>query len=191
MPQRKQKNSMIKSIMGHTPSFGKGCYIAETGVVIGDVVMGDNCSVWFSTVVRGDIEKIRIGNRVNIQDGAVIHVSPTYGNVAIGDDVTIGHNATVHGAKIADNVLIGMGATLLDNCHVGKGSIVAAGALVLKNTDIGEYEVWGGVPAKLIKKITPEQSQRMIGENAKGYVRWSGFFMEENPQTQATSSEEE
>lgn len=177
--------------MGHSPSFGQGCYIAETGVVIGDVVMGDHCSVWFSTVVRGDIEKIRIGNRVNIQDGAVIHVSPTYGNVAIGDDVTIGHNATIHGAKIADNVLIGMGATLLDNCHVGKGSIVAAGALVLKNTDIGEYEVWGGVPAKLIKKITPEQSQRMIGENAKGYVRWSGFFMEENPKTQAPSSKEE
>lgn len=174
---------MIKSILGHTPQFGKECYISETGAVIGDVIMGDNCSVWFSAVVRGDIEKIRIGHRVNIQDGVVVHVSPGYGDVVIGDDVTIGHNATVHGAKISNKVLIGMGSTLLDDCKIGTGSIIAAGALVLKNTIVGDYEIWGGVPAKFIKKMTPEQSERMIGENAKGYVKWGHFFMEENPET--------
>ncbi|MBR1630994.1 MAG: gamma carbonic anhydrase family protein [Paludibacteraceae bacterium] len=175
---------MIKTILGHTPRFGKNCYLAETGIVIGDVIMGDNCSVWFSAVVRGDIEKIRMGHRVNVQDGAVIHVSPGFGEVFIGNDVTIGHNATVHGAKIGDNVLIGMGATLLDNCTIGTGSIIAAGALVLKNTVIGDHEVWGGVPAKFIKKITPEESLRVIKKNAEGYVEYARHYMDENPDTQ-------
>lgn len=174
---------MIKTISGNTPKLGKDCYISETAAVIGDVVMGDECSVWFGAVVRGDMEQIRIGNRVNIQECAVLHVSPGYGDIVIGDDVTIGHNATVHGAKIGPNVLIGMGATLLDDCHIGRGSLIAAGALVLKNTEIGEYEVWGGVPAKLIKKISPEQSERMIGQDAEEYVIWSKKYMDENPET--------
>lgn len=174
---------MIKTIHGNTPVLGSNCYIAETAAVIGDVVMGDDCSVWFSAVVRGDMEKIRIGNRVNIQDCAVLHVSPGYGDVLIGDDVTIGHNATVHGAKIGNGALIGMGATLLDNCKIGKGAIIAAGALVLKNSEIGDYEVWGGVPAKLIKKISQHASEQMTLVNAEEYVTWSQFFMEENPAT--------
>ena len=174
---------MIKSILGHTPRLGKNCYIAETGSVIGDVIMGDNCSVWFGAVIRGDMEKIRLGHRVNVQDGAVIHVSPGYGDVVIGDGVTIGHNATIHGAKISSNVLIGMGATLLDDCKIGTGSIVAAGALVLKNTVIGEYEMWGGVPAKRIKTVTLEESQQLINRNAEEYVRCARHYMEENPDT--------
>lgn len=174
---------MIKTIQGNTPKLGKDCYVAETAAIIGDVVMGDNCNVWFSAVVRGDMEKVRLGNRVNIQDCAVIHVAPGYGDVIMGDDVTIGHGAIVHGAKISDCVLIGMGATLLDNCHIGKGSIVAAHALVLKDTIIGEYEIWGGVPAKFIKKITPEKADEMIRWNAEEYVTWSKYFMEENPET--------
>lgn len=168
------------------PQLGKGCYVAETAAVVGDVVMGDECSVWYGAVVRGDMERIRIGDRVNIQDCAVIHVTPGYGDVCIGNDVTIGHNATVHGAKIEDEVLIGMGATLLDNCHVGRGAIVAAGALVLKNTRIGAGEVWGGVPAKCIKRLSEGVGESLNRENALHYVAWMPHYIEENPQTGKT-----
>jgi len=174
---------MIKTIKGNTPDLGANCYVAETAAVIGDVVMGDECNVWFSAVVRGDMERIRIGNRVNIQDCAVLHVTPGYGDILIGDDVTIGHNATIHGAKIEKGALIGMGATILDTAHIGKFAIVAAGALVLKNTQIGDYEIWGGVPARFIKKMEPEKAQQMNMENAEEYVTWSQYFMEENPST--------
>ena len=174
---------MIKTINGKTPHFGKECYVSETAAVIGDVTMGDSCSVWYSAVVRGDIEYIKTGNRVNIQDCAVLHTTPGIGAVEIGDDVTIGHNATVHGAKIGNNVLIGMGSTLLDNCHIGNGAIIAAGALVLKNTVVGENEVWGGVPAKFIKKISDETVNKMNTEGAMHYAEWSKWYTEENPQT--------
>ena len=174
---------MIKTINGATPRFGKECYVAETAAVIGDVTMGDNCSVWYSAVIRGDIEYIKTGDRVNIQDCAVLHTTPGIGAVEIGNDVTIGHNATVHGAKIGNNVLIGMGSTLLDDCHIGDGAIIAAGALVLKNTVVGENEVWGGVPAKFIKKISNETVNNMNTEGARHYAVWSKWYTEENPDT--------
>jgi len=179
---------MIKTIKGKTPVFGKNCYVAETAAVVGDVVMGDDCSVWFSAVVRGDVEKIRIGSRVNVQDCVVLHTSyGEEGTVVIGDDVTIGHNATVHGAKIADKALIGMGSTLLDNCHIGYGAIIAGGALVLMNTVVGDRVLWGGVPAKVIKKVSDKAMEASL-ENAVEYVDWSKVYAAENSET-AVSSE--
>lgn len=174
---------MIKSIKGMEPQLGKNCYVAETAAVVGDVVMGDECSVWYSAVIRGDMERIRIGSRVNIQDCAVLHTTPGIGDIEIGNEVTIGHNATVHGAKIEDKALIGMGATLLDNCHIGKGAIIAAGALVLKNTQVGPKEIWGGVPAKLIKRISDEEVEQTIMPGVIEYVDWSRWYMQENPET--------
>lgn len=175
--------SMIKTIKGMEPRFGKNCYVAETAAVVGDVVMGDECSIWYSAVVRGDMERIRMGSRVNVQDCAVLHTTPGFGDIVIGNEVTIGHNATVHGAKIEDKVLVGMGATLLDDCHIGEGAIIAAGALVLKNTQVGPRELWGGVPARFIKHISDEQVERMIMPGVEEYVEWSRLYMEENPDT--------
>lgn len=174
---------MIKTIKDKTPVLGQNCYVAETAAVVGDVVMGNDCSVWYSAVIRGDMEQIRIGDRVNVQDCSVIHVTPGFGDVIIGNDVTIGHNATIHGAKIEDNVLIGMGATLLDNCHVGRGAIIAAGALILKNTQIGPGEVWGGVPAKCIKQLSEGLGDKLNKENALHYVEWTPYYIEENQET--------
>lgn len=174
---------MIKSIKGMEPQLGKNCYVAETAAVVGDVVMGDECSVWYSAVIRGDMERIRIGSRVNVQDCAVLHTTPGIEDIEIGNEVTIGHNATVHGAKIEDKALIGMGATLLDNCHIGRGAIIAAGALVLKNTQVGPKEIWGGVPAKLIKRISDEEVEQTIMPGVIEYVDWSRWYMQENPET--------
>lgn len=162
---------------------GKDCYVAETAAVIGDVVMGDECSVWFSAVIRGDMERIRMGSRVNVQDCAVLHTTPGDGDIVIGNNVTIGHNATVHGAKIADWVLVGMGSTLLDDCHIGEDSIIAAGALVLKNTVVPPHEIWGGVPAKCIKRIGEAEVGSLIMPGVEEYVEWSRHYMEENPET--------
>ena len=166
-----------------TPQFGKDCYLSENATVVGDVVMGDNCSVWFNSVVRGDVNYIRIGNRVNIQDGSCLHTLYKKAAIEIGDDVTIGHNVTLHGAKVKDGALIGMGATLLDDCVVGQGAIVAAGALVLKNTVIGDGELWGGVPAKFIKKVEPQQAKELNIGIASHYMMYTQWFVEENPAT--------
>ncbi len=171
---------MIQTIRGMTPQLGEACFVAPTAAIIGDVVMGEHCSVWYSAVIRGDIEQIRLGDRVNVQDGAVLHTTPGIGAIAIGNDVTIGHNATVHGAKIADRVLVGMGATLLDNCSIGEGAIVAAGALVLANTRIGPRELWGGVPAKFIKLLSEELVARMNDAGAQHYVEWGGYYRAEH-----------
>lgn len=145
--------ALIKPVRGFTPQIGKNCYLADNATIIGDVKMGDDCSIWFNTVLRGDVNSIRIGNRVNIQDGTVLHTLYEKSVVEIGDDVSIGHNVTLHGACVKDNALIGMGSTLLDNAVVGEGAIVAAGALVLANTVIEPHTLWGGVPAKFIKKL--------------------------------------
>ena len=175
--------AIIKTILGMTPQFGHNCSLSENATVVGDVVMGDNCSVWFNAVVRGDVNYIRIGHRVNIQDGSCLHTLYKKAAIEIGDDVTIGHNVTVHGAKIKSGALIGMGSTLLDDCEIGQGAIIAAGALVLKNTVVGDGELWGGVPAKFIKKVDPEQAKELNIGIAKHYSMYSKWFTDENPET--------
>ena len=170
--------ALIKSVRGFTPQIGKECYLAENATIVGDVVMGDQCSIWFNTVLRGDVNSIRIGNRVNIQDGSVLHTLYEKSTICIGDDVSVGHNVTIHGADVDDFALIGMGATLLDHAHVGKGAIVAAGALVLAGTQIGPGELWAGVPAKFIKKVAPEQSKEINEKIANGYIMYAGWYKE-------------
>ena len=167
----------IRTIKGKTPQFGKDCFIAETAAVLGDVKMGDNCSVWYSAVLRGDDNSIEIGDRVNVQDCAVIHVSEGEGGkVHIGSDVVIGHNATVHAATIHDHTLIGMGATILDGAEIGEGSLVAAHALILGKTKVGPYELWAGVPAKFVKKLSPEAVARTIDAGVQAYVEWAEVY---------------
>lgn len=170
--------ALIKSVRGFTPAFGNNCFLADNATIIGDVVMGDDCSIWFNTVLRGDVNSIRIGNRVNIQDGTVLHTLYEKSTVEIGNDVSIGHNVTLHGACVRDNALIGMGSTLLDYAEVGEGAIVAAGALVLANTKIEPYTLWAGVPARFIKKVSPEQSKDLNQKIANGYLMYASWFKE-------------
>ncbi|MGL4520136.1 MAG: gamma carbonic anhydrase family protein [Phocaeicola sp.] len=171
--------ALIKSVRGFTPVFGKNCYLAENATIVGDVTMGDDCSIWFNAVLRGDVNTIRMGNRVNVQDGSVLHTLYEKSVVEIGDDVTIGHNVTVHGATIESGALIGMGSTLLDHAVVGQGAIVAAGALVLANTIIEPNTLWAGVPAKFIKNIPAEQSRELNQKIANGYLMYASWFKEE------------
>lgn len=168
--------ALIKSVRGFTPKMGSNCFLADNATIIGDVMMGDDCSIWFNTVLRGDVNSIRIGNRVNIQDGSVLHTLYEKSTVEIGDDVSIGHNVTLHGACIHNKALIGMGATLLDHAIVGEGAIVAAGALVLSNTIIEPYTLWGGVPAKFIKKVNPAQSKELNQKIANGYLMYASWY---------------
>ncbi len=168
--------ALIKSVRGFTPKMGSNCFLADNATIIGDVVMGDDCSIWFNTVLRGDVNSIRIGNRVNIQDGSVLHTLYEKSTVEIGDDVSIGHNVTLHGACIHNKALIGMGATLLDHAIVGEGAIVAAGALVLSNTIIEPYTLWGGVPAKFIKEVNPAQSKELNQKIANGYLMYASWY---------------
>ncbi|MFM9008434.1 MAG: gamma carbonic anhydrase family protein [Bacteroidota bacterium] len=170
--------ALIKPVNGITPQFGSDCYLAENATVVGDVVMGDQCSVWFNTVVRGDVNSIRIGNRVNIQDGAVIHCNYQKAATSIGNNVSVGHNAIVHGCTVHDNVLIGMGAIVMDHAVVHSNSIVAAGSVVLENTIIESNSIYAGVPAKKVKSIDPEQTQRLIEGIAGNYIMYSDWFRE-------------
>jgi len=167
--------ALIKTIKGMAPEWGKGCYFSENATIVGDVKMGDNCSVWFGAVVRGDVNWIKMGNRVNVQDNACLHTTYKTGPLVIEDDVTIGHLAMVHACTIRKGALIGMSSTLLDGCDVGEGAIVAAGALVLGGTKIGDHEIWGGVPAKFIKKTRPDQAESF----ADHYVMYSKWFLDE------------
>ncbi|MCD8282473.1 MAG: gamma carbonic anhydrase family protein [Prevotella sp.] len=170
---------MIKTLQGIEPQIGRGTFVAPTAAVVGDVVIGEGSSVWYSAVIRGDVNKIRIGSRVSVQDGCCLHTSGGEAYIEIGDNVTIGHNATLHGCKIGSGVLIGMGATVLDNAVVGSGSVVAAGALVLSRTHIPPGELWGGVPAKFIKKLTEEAAERIVGEGQKSYDYWTKAYLSE------------
>lgn len=176
---KKISMALIKSVRGFTPQIGKDCFLAENATIVGDVIMGEGCSVWFNAVLRGDVNSIRIGNHVNIQDGSVLHTLYEKSTVEIGDYVSIGHNVTVHGAKINDYALIGMGATLLDYAEVGEGAIVAAGALVLSNTKIPPYTLWAGVPAKLVKNVEPEQTNEINRKIAHNYAMYAGWYKEE------------
>lgn len=167
--------ALIKSVRGFEPRFGEKCFLAENATVIGDVIMGDGCSVWFNTVIRGDVNSIRIGNNVNIQDGSVLHTLYQKSTIEIGDNVSIGHNVTIHGAKVEDNALIGMNAVVLDHAVVGEGAIVAAGSVVLSNTIIEPYSIYAGVPAKFVKMADPEQTRtinKRISDNYQFYASW-------------------
>jgi carbonic anhydrase/acetyltransferase-like protein (isoleucine patch superfamily) len=168
--------ALIKEVRGFTPQFGKDCFLAENATIIGDVVMGDGCSIWYNAVLRGDVNSIRIGNHVNIQDGSILHTLYQKSVVEIGDYVSIGHNVTVHGAKINNYALIGIGAILLDHAEVGEGAIIAAGSLVLSNTKIPPYTLWGGVPAKFIKNVEPEQTNEMNRKIAHNYAMYAGWY---------------
>jgi carbonic anhydrase/acetyltransferase-like protein (isoleucine patch superfamily) len=155
----KKNMALIKSVRGFTPIIGKGCFLADNATIIGDTVIGDDCSVWFSTVLRGDVNSIRIGDRVNIQDGSVLHTLYQKSTIEIGNDVSIGHNVVIHGAKIHDYALIGMGAVVMDDAEVGEGALVAAGSVVLSRTKIGAHELWAGAPAKFVKMVEPERDE--------------------------------
>lgn len=170
--------ALIKPVNGIFPEFGEDCYLAENATVVGDVIMGDQCSVWFNTVIRGDVHYIRLGNKVNVQDNATIHATYQKHPTNIGNNVSIGHNAIVHGCTIGDNVLIGMGAIVMDGCVVESNSLVAAGAVVLEGTRIKSGSVYAGVPAKKIKEITPELLNGQINRIADAYVKYSGWFKE-------------
>lgn len=171
--------AIIQSVRGFTPKIGEGCFLAANAVVVGDVVMGNECSVWFSAVLRGDVNSIRIGNRVNIQDGSVLHTLYQKSTIEIGDDVSIGHNVVIHGAKIRNYALIGMGAVVMDDAEVGEGAIVAAGAVVLSRTKIGPHELWAGTPAKFVKLVEPEKSKEMNEKIARNYLMYSTWYDEQ------------
>ena len=166
----------LQSVRGFTPKIGKDCFLAVNATIVGDVVMGEGCSVWFNAVLRGDVNSIKIGNHVNIQDGSVLHTLYEKSTIEIGNYVSIGHNVTIHGAHVRDYALIGMGSTLLDDAEVGEGAIVAAGALVLKGTKIGPYEIWGGVPAKFIKKADPQQTEEINKKIAHNYAMYASWY---------------
>lgn len=168
--------ALIKSVRGFDPEIGKDCFLAENATIVGDVKMGDECSIWFNTVLRGDVNSIRIGNRVNIQDGSVLHTLYEKSTIEIGDDVSIGHNVTIHGASVKDGALIGMGSVVLDHAVVGEGAIVAAGSVVLSKTVIKAGELWGGVPAKFIKMVNPAQSKEINQKIARNYLMYSKWY---------------
>ncbi|MBD5370953.1 MAG: gamma carbonic anhydrase family protein [Bacteroides sp.] len=168
--------AIIESVRGFTPRIGENCFLATNAVIVGDVTMGRDCSVWFSTVLRGDVNTITIGDRVNIQDGSVLHTLYQKSTIEIGNDVSIGHNVVIHGAKIHDYALIGMGAIVMDDAEVGEGALVAAGSVVLSKTKIGPHELWGGCPAKFIKMVEPEKAKEMNVKIAKNYLMYSKWY---------------
>lgn len=168
--------ALIKPVNGIEPQFGGNCYLAENATVVGDVVMGDDCSVWFNAVVRGDVNSIRIGNKVNIQDGAVIHCTYQKTKTNIGNNVSIGHNAIVHGCTVHDNVLIGMGAIVMDNCVIESNCIIAAGAVLTENTLVEAGSIYAGVPAKKVKNIDQKLLEGEVHRIANNYLMYARWF---------------
>lgn len=168
--------ALIKSVRGFNPQFGKNVYLAESATVIGDVIMGDDCSVWFQAVVRGDVNAIRIGNKVNIQDGAVIHCTYERAPTTIGNQVSIGHRAIVHGCTLKDNVLVGMGAIVMDHAVVEENVLIAAGAVVLENSKLESGYIYAGVPAKKVKLLSTEKFKDNIERIANNYLKYSSWF---------------
>ena len=167
---------LIKTVRGFTPQWGSDCFVAENATLIGDLMLGDQCSVWYQAVIRGDVNAIRIGNRVNIQDGAVIHATYEKADTTIGNDVSIGHNAIVHGCTLNDSVLVGMGSIIMDNCIVESNSIIAAGSVVTQNTHVPEGTIFAGIPARKIKDIDPKLQKGEIERIAKNYLMYSSWF---------------
>jgi carbonic anhydrase/acetyltransferase-like protein (isoleucine patch superfamily) len=170
--------ALIKSVRGFTPQIGENVFLADNATIIGDVVIGNDCSIWFNTVLRGDVNSIRIGDRVNIQDGSIVHTLYEQSVAEIGDDVSIGHNVTVHGAKIENGALIGMNAVILDHAIVGEGALIAAGSVVLRGTKVESGSIYGGTPAKFIKKIDPEQSKEINQKIARNYLMYASWYKE-------------
>src|SRR4051812_6322356 len=164
---------VILHVEGVYPRFGSNCFIAPNATIVGDVIMGDDCSIWFNAVVRGDVNSIRMGSKVNIQDGACIHCTYQKTTVVIGNNVSIGHHAIVHGCRVADNVLIGMGAIVMDNAIIGENSIIAAGAVVLEGTEVPPGSIYAGVPAKKVKEISPELLKGEVERIANNYLMYS------------------
>jgi gamma-carbonic anhydrase len=168
--------ALIKTVLEKTPTWGENCFLAENATLIGDVRMGNDCSVWFQAVVRGDVNSIRIGNKVNIQDGAIIHCTYERTKTQIGDNVSIGHRALVHGCTIGDNVLVGMGAIVMDNAVVASNVLIAAGAVVLENAQLESFGVYAGVPAKRVKELSPELFKDQIERIANAYLMYSSWY---------------
>jgi len=168
--------ALIKTLNNKTPKFGKNCFLAENAAIIGDVIMGDDCSVWFSAVVRGDVHYIKIGNRVNIQDNAVIHGTYEKSPTNIGNNVSIAHNAVVHGCTVKDNVLIGMGAIVMDDAVIESNTIIASGSVVLQKSILEPNSVYAGAPAKKIKTISEDLSKGQIERIASSYVKYSSWY---------------
>ncbi len=170
---------VILPVKGVLPQMGDNCFVAPNATIVGDVIMGNDCSVWFNAVIRGDVNSIRMGDKVNVQDGAVIHCTYEKTKAIIGNNVSIGHNAIVHGCVIADNVLVGMGAIVMDNAQIGSNSIIAAGAVVLENTVVEAGSIYAGVPAKKVKSISQELINGEINRIANNYLMYSSWFKEE------------
>jgi gamma-carbonic anhydrase len=168
--------ALILPVKGILPQFGNNCYLAENATIVGDVVTGDECSIWFQAVVRGDVHYIRMGNKVNVQDGAVIHCTYQKCPTNIGNNVSIGHRALVHGCTIHDNVLIGMGAIVMDNAVVESNVLIAAGAVVLENSHLESGYIYAGVPAKQVKALSVERFKDTIERIADNYVMYSEWF---------------
>lgn len=171
--------AIIRSLLGHSPQFGEDCFLAETAVVVGDVIMGKNCSVWYSAVIRGDVHSIRIGDNVNIQDNATIHVTYKKSPTNIGNNVSIAHNAVVHGCTIHDNVLIGMGAIIMDDAVIESNCIIAPGAVVTKKTVVESGTIYAGTPAKKIKDLDPELTKGEINRISDSYHMYASWYMED------------
>ena len=177
----------ILPVNGILPVFGNECFIAPNATIVGDVVMGDQCSVWFNAVIRGDVNKIRLGNKVNVQDGAIIHCTYEKTETNVGNNVSIGHLAIVHGCTIHDNVLIGMGAIVMDNAVIHSNSIIAAGAVVLEGTIVEPGAIYAGVPARKVKQTPQELIEGEINRIANNYVRYSGWFKETGPSQESNT----
>ncbi len=169
---------LILPVRNKHPHIPESCYIAENATLVGDVTMGEECSVWFTAVVRGDVNSITMGDRVNVQDGACIHCTYQKAAAKIGNRVSIGHRAIVHGCTVEDDVLIGMGAIVMDHCVIGRGSIIAAGAVVLEGTEVAPGSIWAGVPAKKVKEVSPQLMTGEVERIAGNYVMYSSWFKE-------------
>ena len=167
---------IIKPVRGINPVFGKNCFVADNATVVGEVIIGDDCSIWFNTVVRGDVNSISIGNKVNIQDGAIIHCTYQKAKTVIGNNVSIGHHAIVHGCTVHDNVLIGMGAIVMDHAVIENNSVIAAGAVILENTHVEAGSVYAGVPAKKVKDVSSQIFKDLNERIANNYVMYKEWF---------------
>ncbi len=171
--------ALIKKVRGFVPKIGNNCFLADNATVVGDVTMGEGCSIWFGAVLRGDVNTITIGDRVNIQDNSVVHTLYEKSVTEIGNDVSVGHNVVIHGAKICDKALIGMGSVVMDHAVVGEGAIVAAGSVVLGGTQIGPNELWAGSPAKFKKMVDPAQASEINVKIARNYLMYSTWYDED------------
>lgn len=169
---------LIKPVNGQIPQFGENIYLAENATVIGDVIMGNDCSVWFQAVIRGDVNAIRIGNRVNVQDGAIIHCTWKKAATTIGDNVSIGHRAIVHGCTLKNNILVGMGAIIMDHAIIEDNVLIAAGAIVLENSVLESGYIYAGIPAKKVKPLSEEQFSQTVSRIAHNYITYAGWFKE-------------